>query len=64
MDRATRRFVSRINAAISGAYGVAGVKAAMDLAGYVGGIPRRPLLALSDEEKARLRGILEAEGLM
>ena len=57
-------FVSRINAAISGAYGVAGVKAAMDLAGYVGGIPRRPLLALSDEEKARLRGILEAEGLM
>jgi 4-hydroxy-2-oxoglutarate aldolase len=57
-------FVSHINAAISGAYGVAGVKAAMDLAGYVGGIPRRPLLALSDEEKARLRGILEAEGLM
>ncbi len=30
--------VTRINRAISGAHGVAGVKAAMDLAGYVGGI--------------------------
>ena len=39
--------ISRINAAISGTHGVAGVKAAMTLAGFHGGIPRRPLLPLT-----------------
>ena len=57
-------FVTRVNAAISGKHGVAGVKAAMDLAGYVGGIPRRPLLTLSDDARAELRATLEAEGLI
>lgn len=35
-------------------YGVAGVKYAMDLAGFYGGEPRLPLLPLSDEQKARV----------
>jgi 4-hydroxy-2-oxoglutarate aldolase len=56
--------VSRINRAISGAYGVPGVKAAMDLAGFVGGRPRRPLLPLTDSERQELRATLEAEGLL
>lgn len=56
--------VTRVNRAISGAYGVAGVKAAMDLAGFVGGIPRRPLLPLTDSEREGLRASLEAEGLL
>lgn len=56
--------VSRINRAISGAFGVAGVKAAMDLAGLVGGIPRRPLLPLTENERQQLRATLEAEGLI
>jgi len=56
--------VSRINQAISGTYGVAGVKAAMDLAGFVGGIPRRPLLPLPAADVAALRALLGEEGLL
>jgi 4-hydroxy-2-oxoglutarate aldolase len=56
--------VARINHAISGTYGVAGVKAAMTLAGFVGGIPRRPLLPLDGEHVAALRGFLTDEGLL
>lgn len=57
-------FVSNVNAAISGQHGVAGVKAAMDLAGYVGGIPRRPLLPLSEEARTQLRTALAAADLL
>ncbi len=56
--------VSRINAAISGAHGVAGVKAAMTLGGYRGGIPRRPLLPLEPARIKALRALLEVEGLL
>jgi 4-hydroxy-2-oxoglutarate aldolase len=56
--------VSRINAAISGAHGVAGVKAAMTLAGFCGGIPRRPLLPLSPRQVLALRTLLVDEGLL
>lgn len=43
-----------LNKQVSGAYGVAGVKAAMDAAGFTGGDPRRPLTALSPEQRAEL----------
>jgi 4-hydroxy-2-oxoglutarate aldolase len=56
--------VSRINAAISGAHGVAGVKAAMTLAGFRGGIPRRPLHSLEPAQVQALRAHLVAEGLL
>ena len=56
--------ISRINAAISGAHGVAGVKAAMTLAGFRGGIPRRPLLPLEPARVQELRAMLTAEGLL
>ncbi len=56
--------VSRINHAISGTYGVAGVKAAMTLAGFVGGMPRRPLLPLDAEQVAALREFLTDERLL
>jgi 4-hydroxy-2-oxoglutarate aldolase len=61
---AYQEFVGRINKAISGTHGVAGVKAAMDLAGFVGGRPRRPLLPLDDRPREELRALLEAEGLL
>jgi 4-hydroxy-2-oxoglutarate aldolase len=57
-------WVARVNAAISGRHGVPGVKAAMDLAGYRGGIPRRPLLPLDATQLAELRAVLEAEGVL
>jgi 4-hydroxy-2-oxoglutarate aldolase len=55
--------VTRVNKAISGVYGVAGVKAAMNLAGFRGGIPRRPLLPLEPGQLEQLRGVLKSEGL-
>jgi len=56
--------VTRINRAISGAFGVAGVKAAMNLAGFKGGIPRRPLLPLTVAQQAELKRLLTEEGLL
>ncbi len=56
--------VTRINQAISGPYGPSGVKAAMTLAGYRGGIPRRPLLPLTGAQIEALRSLLEEEGLL
>jgi len=48
----------------AGNYGVAGVKAAMDLLGYQGGIPRNPLLPLDNGARAQLKAALEKEGLL
>lgn len=59
-----QEYVTRVNRAISGAHGVAGVKAAMDLAGFHGGIPRRPLLPLDDNARAELQAHLADEGLL
>jgi 4-hydroxy-2-oxoglutarate aldolase len=41
-------------------YGVAGVKAAMEFAGYRGGPPRGPLLPLSDSARSAIASTLEA----
>ncbi len=49
---------------VSGMYGVAGVKYAMDLAGFTGGSPRRPLKALTDEQKASLAADLKESGFL
>lgn len=57
-------FVTRVNSGISGKHGVAGVKAAMGLAGFRGGIPRRPLLPLDASAVAELRAMLEVEGVL
>lgn len=56
--------IKRINKAVSGAYGVAGVKAAMTLAGLKGGVPRRPLLPLGPDEVDTLGTMLADEGLL
>jgi 4-hydroxy-2-oxoglutarate aldolase len=56
--------VTRINQTIAGTFGPAGVKAAMNLAGLKGGIPRRPLLPLTAAQVAELRRALTEEGLL
>ncbi len=43
----------------AGPHSVAGVKACMTLAGYAGGVPRRPVLPVPPDEVARMRRPLE-----
>jgi 4-hydroxy-2-oxoglutarate aldolase len=52
------------NNAVTAKYGVAGLKAAMDMLGYYGGLPRSPLMPLGEAEKETLRGILKEAQLM
>ncbi len=53
-----------LNTKVSGAFGVAGVKAAMDIVGFVGGLPRRPYKGLGEADLAVLRKDLEASGFL
>ncbi len=56
--------LARLNQAISGPWGVAGVKAAMDIIGFKGGQPRHPLQALTDEAKKRIKQKMAHEGFI
>jgi 4-hydroxy-2-oxoglutarate aldolase len=47
-----------LNQEVSGSFGVAGVKAAMDLNGFAGGVPRKPLLPLTAEQLETLKASL------
>ncbi len=51
-------------AAVTTQYGIAGLKAAMDLIGYIGGFPRLPLLPLSTEQRAALHAIFQSAGVL
>lgn len=53
-----------LNTKVSGAYGVAGVKAAMDEVGFVGGLPRRPYKGLSEADLVNLKHELELSGFL
>jgi 4-hydroxy-2-oxoglutarate aldolase len=53
-----------LNKAVSGRAGVAAVKAAMDLMGYRGGAPRRPLMPLDDAGREAIRMDFEREGIL
>ena len=54
----------RLNHPISGAWGVAGVKAAMDLVGLRGGRPREPLTPVPAEATAQIKQALMNEGFL
>ena len=53
-----------VNKAITAKYGVAGLKTAMGLLGYYGGLPRKPLQALSSIQMYDLKIILSNAGLL
>jgi len=53
-----------LNKQVSGTYGVAGVKAAMDLAGYIGGNPRKPIKGLTEIQKLELKKALVDTGFL
>ena len=53
-----------LNKKVSGRYSVAGVKAAMNITGYAGGVPRKPLHPLNEAQKDELRKTLFESGYM
>lgn len=53
-----------VNAAVTTRFGQAGLKVAMELRGYYGGDPRRPLLPASPEVRAEIARILTAAELI
>jgi 4-hydroxy-2-oxoglutarate aldolase len=53
-----------INAAVTTRFGVSGLKAAMEMLGYQGGLPRSPLLPLPEPQKQELYTILKTGGLL
>ena len=53
-----------INYAVTVRWGVAGLKAALDMLGHYGGPPRLPLLPLNDTEKEQLADIMKQCGLL
>ncbi len=65
MDRAVdlQRRLLAPNAAVTARFGIPGLKAAMDMLGYFGGQPRRPMLPVSDDVRAQLRAVLSDAGL-
>lgn len=48
-----------VNSAVTAKYGIAGLKYACDLLGYEGGLVRKPLLQLTDNEKSEIEVILK-----
>ena len=53
-----------VNKAVTVTFGIAGLKSAMDMLGYVGGAPRAPLLPLDETAQGVLTKILETAGLL
>ncbi len=54
--------LSPLGRMVTAELGVAGLKAAMDLASYVGGAPRSPLRSIGEKERASLAEIMVATG--
>ena len=62
--RALQFKLMHLNQLVSGKFGVAGVKAAMDIAGFYGGPPRAPLPPITADEQKKLREDLAASGFL
>jgi 4-hydroxy-2-oxoglutarate aldolase len=61
--REVQKSILNLNALVTSKYGVAGLKAALDMIGFFGGVPRRPMLPAGDAEKAEIGKALERLGL-
>ena len=53
-----------VNAAVTARFGIAGLKAAMDMMGLYGGPVRSPLVPLDESERGTLRAILVEGGIL
>jgi 4-hydroxy-2-oxoglutarate aldolase len=61
---ALQRKLIPVNAAVTARFGIAGLKAAMDMLGYYGGPVRGPLLDLGEEDRQTLRAVLAQGGVL
>jgi 4-hydroxy-2-oxoglutarate aldolase len=52
-----QRIIAPAAGAVTGKYGIAGLKGAMELEGFQAGLPRRPLLPLKQEQREDLQQI-------
>ncbi len=59
-----QRWMIPVNAAVTSRFGIAGLKAALDMLGYYGGPVRLPLLDLAESERQTLRRILLEGGIL
>ena len=57
--RVLQRRLTPLAAAVTGTYGIAGLKATMEMAGYVGGAPRMPLRPVAAEARDVLKRLYE-----
>jgi 4-hydroxy-2-oxoglutarate aldolase len=53
-----------VNSAVTAGFGIAGLKAALDMLGYYGGPVRLPLVDLSQPDREILKGVLAEGGLL
>jgi len=61
--RELQRRIAPVSQIITAGLGVAGLKAALTLAGYRGGYPRRPLLPVGEAETLKIRQVMLESGL-
>ena len=54
----------KINTLVTGKYGVSGLKAAMAMLGYEGGVPRKPLKPATEEAREEIKAELEKIGVL
>ncbi len=54
----------KINTLVTGKYGVSGLKAAMAMLGYEGGVPRNPLKPATEEAREEIKAELEKIGVL
>jgi 4-hydroxy-2-oxoglutarate aldolase len=59
-----QRRLAPLGRLVTAELGIAGLKAALDTVGLVGGVPRRPLLPLADAARDRVAAELAASGLV
>lgn len=57
-----QRTLLPVNKAVTSQFGIAGLKAAVEMIGLFGGPTRRPMLPISDADREKLRGILDKAG--
>jgi len=59
-----QRWMIPVNAAITARFGIAGLKAALEMLGYYGGPVRSPLMPVTESERQALRNVLVEGGVL